>query len=234
MPARFLLTTVSLLIFATTAHAAPILDQDHSAPGNFPALAVAEDRTQVQTFTVGMSGLLTTIEVEIAVGSQTFEDLLLSVWTTDATGGLLQMLAMSSVPPSAIPPPIEGMFGFGFAVFDLSLESILVSPGDALAIALNSNAANTAPFDERYNWVLGGQYDGGRAYTLLGQQRLEQIDDLHFRSFVTPVSAPEPGLMSLLGSALIAAQVRSVRKSRQSRRRPSSAKAGCVRAAPMA
>ncbi len=47
---------VGWLLFAGIVQAAPIIDQQQTPSGNFPAFAVANDRTQIQTFTVGITG----------------------------------------------------------------------------------------------------------------------------------------------------------------------------------
>jgi hypothetical protein len=72
--------------------------------------------------------------------------------------------------------------------------------GELLAIELNSDAANNLPFNERYLWEIGGQYDKGMAYTLMGSSFFQQSDDFHFRTFVT--SVPEPGSLVLLSAGL--------------------------------
>jgi hypothetical protein len=172
------------LLFAGRVQATPILDQQNAPSGNFPALAVANDRTQIQTFTVGVTGVLTRIDVQVSRETQTVEDLVLSLWSTDVTGLPKDLLATVSVPPSAIDlrSPTEP-----FVTFDLSAEAIAVSAGELLAILLNSNAQNNPPFfEERYLWEIGGQYDRGTAYTRLDTSFFEQSEDFHFRTYVEP------------------------------------------------
>jgi hypothetical protein len=70
---------VAWLLFAGTVQAAPIVDQQHTPFGNFPAFAVANDRTQIQTFTVGITGAITRIDVQVSRGPLTVENLVLSL-----------------------------------------------------------------------------------------------------------------------------------------------------------
>jgi len=169
------------LSFQRTIWAQEILDQEHAPSGGFPSLAVAIDRSQIQTFTVGSSGILTRIEVQIAKEPQTVEDIVLSLWSTDALGLPAALLATASLPPSAI----AGIGGTRkFTSFDLSSAALRVSNGEVYAIVLDSNASNFSPFVERYEWELGGQYERGVAYTKLGESFLADGDDLHFKTYV--------------------------------------------------
>jgi hypothetical protein len=169
------------LLFAGIVQAAPILDQEHAPVGNFGVLAVANDRTQIQTFTVGVTGVLTRVDVQVGGNPQTVEDLILSLWSTDGTGLPKDLLATASAPPSTTHPN----FPRPFITFDLSMETVAVAAGDLLAIALNSDAPNNPPFFlERYVWEIGGQYTRGTAYTKIGSSFFEQSEDLHFRTYV--------------------------------------------------
>jgi hypothetical protein len=169
------------ILFAGTAAANPVLDQQHAPIGNFPALTVANDRTQIQTFTVGISGLLARIDVNIWRQPQAVEEVDLSVWSTDPFTGLPKsLLATRSVLP---------IFPTGtsqaFITFELE-TAISVSAGVLLSILLDSDAPNIPPnFPERYLWQNGGQYDRGRGFTRVGGILFE-VQDFHFRTFVIP------------------------------------------------
>ena len=188
---------VGWLLFAGIVHAAPTIDQQHTPSGNFPALAVANDRTQIQTFTVGITGAVTAIDVQVSREPLTVENLVLSLWSTDAAGLPLTRLATESVAPD----PAFGSTGPRPLIhLDLNAGGVEVTAGELLAIELNSNAANNPPFNERYLWEIGGQYDRGAAYTQIGPSFFKQSDDFHFRTFVT--SGPEPGTLALLSTGL--------------------------------
>jgi hypothetical protein len=178
------------LLFAAIVQASPTVDQQHTPSGNFPAFTVARDSTQIQTFTVGITGTLTRIDVQVSRESQTVEDLVLSLWSTDATGLPQARLATASVSPTdpAFTIPGPGESARPLIPFDLTAEAVEVTAGELLAIVLSSNAANDPPFfDERYLWEIGEQYDRGMAYS---SSIFAQGDDFHFRTFVTAPVTP--------------------------------------------
>ncbi len=190
---------VGWLLFAGIVQAAPVIDQQHTPSGNFPAFAVANDRTQIQTFTVGITGAVTRIDVQVSREPLTVENLVLSLWSTDAAGLPQARLATESV--AATDPAFTSTGPRPLIPFDLAVGGVEVTAGELLAIELNSNAANNPPFfNERYLWEIGGQYDRGTAYTQIGSSFFTQSGDFHFRTFVT--SVPEPGTLVLLSTGL--------------------------------
>jgi hypothetical protein len=173
-----------LLLFATAAEAAPVLDQEHAPVGNFGALAVASDRTVLQTFTVGITGALTRIDVQVARQPLTTANLDFSLWSTDAGGLPKVLLATASVPPAALAAP----FLFPFVSFELA-SAVPVEEGEVLAIALNSNEPNDLPPpapSTRYLWQYGGEYLRGALALQIGSAVFPQAGDAHFRTFVVP------------------------------------------------
>jgi hypothetical protein len=176
------LSVVWWLLLAGLAHATPTVDQEHAPPEDgFAAFAVAHNITLVQTFTVGVTGVLTRLEVQVRRGEETVEDLVLLLWSTDEEGLPENLLATVSQPPAATTPNIPAPF----VSFDLGAAAVAVSAGDVLAIELTSNAANDPPFQERYEWQYGGQYAGGTAYIREGPALSELPgEDFHFRTYV--------------------------------------------------
>jgi hypothetical protein len=163
------------LLFAGIVQATPILDQQHLPDFNGQSLTVTNDRTQIQTFTVGVTGVLTRIDVRVERSPGTVEDLDLSLWSADVAGLPKDLLATVSVPPSVIPDPGSAHL----ITVDLSAEAVAVLAGEVFAILLNSNEVN-----ETYGWALSGQYDGGTAYTRLGPSLFVQSEDFHFSTYV--------------------------------------------------
>lgn len=174
-----------LVLFAGVALSAPVLDQQHAPVGNFGALAVASDRTVLQTFTVGIGGALTRIDVQVTRQPLTTHTLDFSLWSTDAAGRPRDLLAKASLAPSAFGAP----FTYPFVSFDLGAGAP-VAAGDVLAIALDSQEPNDLPPPSpstRYLWQYGGQYLRGAAAVKVGAAVFPQAEDLHFRTFVVPM-----------------------------------------------
>jgi hypothetical protein len=175
-----------------------VLDQQSTTDmlGGSAAFAVANNYSIAQTFTAGMAGTLSSVNVSVFKGSSTTANLTMSIWSTSASGSPLAELASSTIAASTIPlvdQPVVVTFS------DFS-QAVTVTPGLMLAIRLDSPALDTYPYQMRYNWYydLPGQYAGGRSY-VYGSTTLDQADaDFYFQTYVTPV--PEPGgiLLGLL------------------------------------
>lgn len=174
-------------------NASPILDQEHDTTQQL-ALTVANDRSQIQSFTVGRAGRLDRIEVEVQKRSAAAEDLRVALWTSDASGLPIDFLGST-------------LFGSGlisghatFIAWNIGAEGIDVDMGDMLAIVLDSDAPNNPPdFFERFEWAYGGHYDRGMAHTRPSAGGLQQLDqDFQFRTFVVP----EPGSLGMVMFAL--------------------------------
>src|SRR5712691_5694025 len=129
---------VGWLLFAGIVHAAPIIDQQHAPSGNFPAFAVANDRTQIQTFTAGITAAVTRIDVQVSRELLTVENLALSLWSTDAAGLPQARLATGSVAPTD--PAFTSSGPRPLIPLDLTTGAVVVTAGELLAIELNSNA----------------------------------------------------------------------------------------------
>jgi hypothetical protein len=170
------------LSVAGLAHGSPVfLDQQHAPEGNFGSLAVGNDRTQAQTFSVGITGLLTRIDVGVSRGPETVDDLVLGVWSTDTEGLPDEELATASVPASAVVLTSNRVF----VSFELGAAGVFVTAGSRLAITLDSAADNTEPFQERWAWFQGGFYSPGRTFTLVsGTVVAGYGEDAHFKTFV--------------------------------------------------
>jgi hypothetical protein len=168
---------------AALARAQPLLNEEHAPLGSFGSLAVGNDRTQMQTFPVDFTGLLTRIDVKVERQPQTVENLVLTVWSTDADELPDRELVTASVPASAVPITSNRVW----VSFDVSAADVFVTSGSRLAIALDSPAENTEPFLERWGWEIGGFYSRGKTYTVVSQVVIAgHSEDLHFRTYVEP------------------------------------------------
>jgi len=185
-----------LLLWPAAAQAAPLFDQQHGPLGDFAGLAVATDRLQIQTFTVGVDGILMRIELKLSRFASTTETVDCSLWSTDVAGLPASLLAARSVQPSVVNLSVPRTF----VSFDLESSAIGVFVGQVFALVLTSNAPNNPPhFAERYEWEIGQQYDRGAAYTKIGTTYLPRSSDFHFKTVVDPVPEANTALLTILG-----------------------------------
>ena len=169
-------------------------DQDNLLAGGLGGLVVSTTSDIAQTFTVGMDGRLTRVELRLKQheGEPT-EDLVFDLVTTDGTGiPTTTQLAHVVLPPSEIPST------FGIVTVDLSSFVVSVSVDDVLAIVLSSNVLGSAA---RYGWDgdLGGSYPRGTAFTF----GTENPRDMAFRTFVCQDEIPTVSTWGLIVMALL-------------------------------
>ena len=193
-------TTLMLWIFLSFEGAIavtalmPMLDQENVAPPlNFSA-AVGNTATIAQTFTVGESGILYRVGLQLRKTSGTSgNEPVLFILPTDTLGrpstNLGDALYSASIPLSAIPTIDNSFSSVPFTVFDILGPSIHVGPDDTLAIALSRNALGSPP------WVLwetsGNQYESGgwwslRSTSSVSWQDRTDLYDAGFQTFVIP------------------------------------------------
>jgi hypothetical protein len=175
-----------------------VLDQQSTADmlASGGAFAVANNYSIAQTFTAGMAGTLSSVNVSMSKGSSTTANLTMSIWSTGTSGFPLAELASSTVAASTI-PLVDQSVVVTFSDFS---QAVTVRPGLMLAIRLDSPALNISPYQMRYDWSydLPGQYAGGRSY-IYGSTSFDQADaDFYFQTYVTPVPEPSGILLGLL------------------------------------
>jgi hypothetical protein len=182
MKSRIFASLALCLSGAAMGQQPPLLNEEYAPLGNFAALAVGNDRTQMQTFPVDFTGLLTRVDVQAGRQPQTVADLVLSVWSIDADGLPDQELFTASVPASGV--PLTGTRPW--VSFDITAARFIVHSGMRLGIALDSAAENTLPFLERWAWEIGGFYMRGMSYTIVSDVVEGHAEDFHFRTYVEP------------------------------------------------
>jgi len=183
MKSRIFASLALCLSGAAMGQQPALLNEAHAPVGNFPALAVGNDRTQMQTFPVNFTGQLTRVDVQAGPQPQTVEDLVLSIWSIDAAGLPDQELLTASVRASTV--PLTGTRPW--VTFDLTAARFIVHSGTRLGIALDSAAKNTPPFQERWEWEIGGFYMKGMTYTIMSGVVVEgHAEDLHFKTYIEP------------------------------------------------
>jgi hypothetical protein len=175
-------------------YAVPILDQ--SFLGGVGSVSGGDDFSQ--TFTVGIAGTLSSVEVRIFG----LTDVTIDIRPTTSLGVPLlsddpadQLGRVTVTPPS---------LSFALVSADLSPFGIAVRPGDVLAIVLRSDGVQ--------NWGIAhdgdATYAEGEAFLRRGTdwETFSQVFptfsrvDFQFNTFVEPI--PEPSTLSLLGIGL--------------------------------
>jgi hypothetical protein len=179
-----LLVLSALMWIAPNAHATTLLDQQYLAHnGDFAGFTNGSGFRRAETFTVGIAGTLTEVDV--------YPDL-----PTPFTG--FNILSTSGGAPTTTVVATGSLSSHsgGVATFSVSLP---VSIGEVLAIE---------PIDGSGTWLanIPGTYPGGSDYFVNPADGVNTFtpsgiaDD--FQTFVT-FATPEPSSLSLLGAALL-------------------------------
>ena len=186
------LSALSLLLaVASPAAGAPILDQQAEV-GQSAAFGLSE-LTRAQTFTVGVDGVLDSVELLLRdSGTKTFE--------IHATTGGVPVLG--STPLASVSVTFAAGLASWVAI-DFSSFAIPVSVGDVLAI-VQPGALPVGGFW----WAGGGGYAGGTLYSTIDSSPGAYVAfpslDFNFRTYV---EAPEPaaGLLAAVAALLLLA-----------------------------
>ena len=207
---RYLLC-LTCLCLTTTTHAEVILDQSYS-PAAPPHEAVINTQVNsviwAQTFTVGVNGLLSELDLKIHKEGFPSEPLLVDIRTV--SGGVpsfpdsgANILESWSISPA--------LLGFGLLGADEFVRTALPNPiavttGDQLAIVLRSDqpASGLSP---SYRWqglTTGPGYSGGATYLKGSTAWGIHGSDRAFQTFVDVPVVPEPSSCALLAGLGIA------------------------------
>jgi hypothetical protein len=170
-----------LLAFAPAWAGEEILDQVHE-PNGAIASNVKITADKAQTFTAGISGLLSRVDVFVRLGGGR-SDLVVDVRPTK--GGVpaesdTDVLASFRVPAAAVREAAGNVVSLDTRPF-----GIVVRSGEVLAIALGTDGGF-------YSFLGGGEYSGGARYFrrpdigFVTWERDDSLGDFGFRTFVVP------------------------------------------------
>lgn len=217
-----LLLGFCFLAQVVVAGAVEFLDQANSinTSGGAGLTPVSDLSMRAQTFTVGMSGLLTRVDLQIArlqlgPSNLTTNDLTFQVTRPlSSTVPVGAPLFTRTLHPAEVPSTMDPL---GWVTFDLSASPIPVASGEVFSLLLSSQQSYFSL--AYYEWVVT-QAIGVDYYTRgAGWQRNNVTDpwfnsppteDYGFRTYVTPV--PEPAAIGVVGLGMLAWRLRSSRK----------------------
>lgn len=192
-----------------TALAIPVLDQSYDPSVTDVGAFTHATIDWAQTFTVGLSGTLTQIDVKVGrnSGLTSFNGGTISVDVRTTSGGMptqpdsgANILGTGSLTQTDVTSITTSFFSI-----DLTAFSIPVTAGEILAIALSSDGADEST--GRYVWsgTAASGYGAGAAYLRVGPGGWEVptfAGDLAFKTYVEAASIPEPATLALLGFGL--------------------------------
>ena len=195
-------------VLACSAASAAVIDQSNDTGFSVDAAsAIGASQEAAQTFTVGLDGQLTQLDVLVGLdigGPSITDPLVVEVRTTSARA---PAVADTSPPvfASVSIPSNQFVQGFSWVSVDLSGFDVPVSVGEVLAITMRTNSAT--PF--AYNWwgTQANNYAGGATFGRTTGGSWDALGFIADESFRTYVQVPESATMSLLvlsaGAALL-------------------------------
>ena len=197
----FVAAVATLTSAVARLDAAPVLDQSFLPSGGARGVINSRPVDWAQTFTVGVGGVLDSVDVQIFRATATTADLLFDIRSTVAGVPIesdVATLISVALPPARVPTTAT------FVNVDVSSANIAVSPGDVLAIALRSTTVTPAD----YSWILqssGTTYSGGTAFFRVPDVNIttwtisSANQDQGFRTFVNAgvAAVPEPTSLAL-------------------------------------
>jgi hypothetical protein len=204
---RFVVPTLAFLLMPRVGFAVPILDQVHDVSplatwgGGFgcPCATPGDFFDVAQTFTVGVTGQLTSLDLYITSNPGfPSSPLLFDIRPVSSSGAPLaantSALISRAIPAANIPGPDTAFF-----TVDLTSSNLSIVAGDVLAIVLRSELGNYGFGGAPYNPYGGGAFFGRQVLASPGWTLDGFNGDLGFRTFVEPASAvPEPSSLALL------------------------------------
>lgn len=229
----------ALCVFSSSVSSNSVLDQSSipnpmawSGAGGTGIVITDPVRIFAQTFTSGLNGQLSQIDIPVTQYFQAFylpvDTLNVMILGTTPSGvpDFSQILSSVSLTPSQVPE--RPSVGVDLISLDLTAFNIPVVAGEVLSIALQTDA----PFDmvfgstSGYEWTMnpglnpytGGDmfvsYDSGANFGFFPLLPIEQGSDLAFRTYVNVSAVPEleSYLMLIGGLSIFGLMMRRQRK----------------------
>ena len=216
-----------LAVAARFANAQTVLDQSvlNNSTSGFSGSVLTSSRLLAQTFTAGVNGQLSQVNLQLTqsgITNEITEDLVLTVYLTlNPSSPLGTPLTTVNISPIAVPSNPETLAGVLTSV-DLSALNIQVNAGMLYSLVLGSAQPVPTPAFRHYTWLTPGgnigPYAGGQAwssnlpsdFTALGAR------DFGFQTFVTITPVPEPSIAAFTVISLFAGWLTILRRSSRS------------------
>ncbi|APZ92128.1 hypothetical protein Fuma_01733 [Fuerstiella marisgermanici] len=200
---------------------ADIIDQSNLVPNASFRIAIADVQSVAQTFEVGVTGVLSRIDLQISKNTLAEGDLLFSIRNTLA--GIPDPLESNSLFQTTITldsiPEINGGSGpTPVTSIDVSSAAIAVFDGEIFSYSLSRSGGPFGSPPWATSATNNGVYSNGSIYTRPGTvaawSPASTGDDLGFQTHVTASTVPEPGSFVVLSLIGVSCCVRRCRQTR--------------------
>ena len=199
--ASFLVVGAVLFSFSAPL-SATVVDQNFATtddPNHSTGLGIVTTAL-AQTFTVGVTGTLASVEFNVLKTSGTTGDLSFDI--RSLVGGVPELLMADALTTSTISSSLINTAGGAWTTIsvDVSAANIAVATGDMFAFVLNSPIGESFSVQTDYT----NAYAGGQRYSQNGDGNFffgSFSADLAFKTTVT--SVPEPTIITLFALGLI-------------------------------
>lgn len=201
-----LLTCGAVFVFLTTGSGqAAMLTLDQSFDASNDYFSYVDNQSVVaQTLTVGQTGLLSQVDLQIhkASADTTGDPILTILGTSVGVPDSSNVLGSVSIPNSSISVDF-GVSNGDFLSVDVSGLGISVIPGEVLALELTDPAGTGTYYWLDTSLFPGSTYPGGSEFTRYASSSTwlsEDPTDAGFQTWVAVTPAvPEPSTLMLLG-----------------------------------
>ncbi len=196
---HFALNAVVLFVMSTSVSQGVVtLDQQNVFPNPSIGDNSSDAITYGQTFTVGLEGTLSQVDVYLSRFGPTTEDLVFQLFSTDSNGlPLTQLGSNLTLAPANVSTTVPD-----FEIFDVSAFNIDVEVGDVLSFVITKNP-NVSSFGYILPFSTTQLYSGGQPVQRIAtwSAATGATRDYGFRTYVDVI--PEPGVLSMIAISSI-------------------------------